>query len=110
MKLKAIDGINIASILLAVAGIVLEVVGGAVFSVPVSVGMNTNLSPLMFVGIALMAAALAAAIVGSALTEKKGMNKVISAIALYLAVLALMFAVVFLVLTIVMPVLNPTNG
>lgn len=110
MKIKALDSINIAAILLAVVGIVLEVVGGAVFSVPVSVGMNTNLSPLMFVGIALIAVSLAVSIVGSAVTEKRGLNKPVSAVALYLAVLALMFAIVFLALTIVMPVINPSNG
>lgn len=108
--MKKLDRVNIAAIILTVAGIIIEVVGGAVFSPAVSVGMNTNLSPVMFVGIGTIVASLICAIVGSAMTEKHELNKKVSSIAIYAAVLAVMFAIVFVILTVVWPVLNPTNG
>ena len=109
-SLKPLDYINLGSILVTLVGLIVLIVGGAVLSQPEGVGINTNLSPAMFVGVALIVVALAASIVGSAFTEKYRLNKAISAVALYFAVVALMFAIVFFVLTIVMPVLNPANG
>ena len=108
--MKKLDLINLTAVVLAVVGVILEVVGGVVFSGPTTVGMKLDLSPRLYVGIAVMIAGLAAAIVGTAMTEKKQLNKTVSSVALYAAVIALLFALVFLVLTIVMPVLNPTNG
>lgn len=108
--MKRLDFINVAALLLSLAGVILEVVGGAVLSVPTGIGMNLNLSPLIFIGLLLMTLGLATAIVGTVLTEKRGLNKPLSTLALYVSVIAIMFAIVFLVLTIVMPVLRPSNG
>lgn len=110
MKIKSLDLINISAIILTLVGVVLEVVGGEVLSVPISVGINTNLSPVLFVGIAVIVISLAVSIVGSAITESRNLNKPVSAVAIYLSVIAVMFAIVYLVLTIVMPVFNPANG
>lgn len=108
--MKKLDRVNVAAIILTIAGIVLEVIGGVVFSPAVSVGMNTNLSPVMFVGIGTIVVSLICAIAGSVMTEKHELNKKVSTIAIYAAILAIMFAIVFVILTIVWPVLNPTNG
>lgn len=109
MKLKKLDYINVAAIALTVMGVLLEIVGSA-NSIPETVGINLALSPMVYLGIALIAVSLVTAVTGSVITERHGMNKLISTVALYLAVIALMFGLVYLVLTIVMPVLNPTNG
>lgn len=109
-KLKALDFVNIGAILLTVAGLVMDIVGGAVLSPAVGIGPNTNLSPVMIVGMVLIVLGLAVAIYGSVITESKQLNKIISSVAIYLAVAAVMFAIVFLALTIVWPVLHPTNG
>lgn len=108
-KLNKFDSINLAAIVLTVVGIILEVVGG-IMSVPETVGLNTSLNVLVYVGIAVIVIGLAVAIAGSIVTEKLETNKVISSIAIYLAVVAVMFAIVYLALTMAMPLLNPTNG
>ena len=109
-KLKALDFANIGAIVLTIAGLIMDIVGGAALSPAVGIGINTNLSPVMIVGMVLIALGLAAAIYGSVITESKELNKVVSSVAIYLAVAAIMFAIVFLALTIVWPVLHPTNG
>lgn len=108
-KLNKFDSTNLAAIVLTVVGIILEVVGG-IMSVPETVGLNTSLNVLVYVGIAVIVIGLAVAIAGSIVTEKLETNKVISSIAIYLAVVAVMFAIVYLALTMAMPLLNPTNG
>ena len=109
MKLNRFDHVNTGAIILTVLGLILEVAGG-IASVPTTVGLNTNLSPILYAGILVIIVGLATAIAGSVMTEKKDMNKCISSIAIYLAVLAVMFALVFVVLTIAWPVINPANG
>ena len=107
--LKKQDYINVASIILSVVGIILEVIGGSL-SKPTTVGFNLALSPVLYVGVALIVVALILSIAGSVMTEKYGLNKKISSIALYLSVILIMVSIVYVVLVIVMPVLNPTNG
>ena len=109
-NLKKLDYLNLGAIVLAVIGVIVEIIGGAVFSVPIDIGFNLALSPVMFVGIGIMAVGLVLAIAGTALTEKCGLNKKLSTAALYLTTIALMFAFVYLVLVVVMPVLKPKNG
>lgn len=108
--MKKYDYLNLAAVALSILGILLEVVGGVVFSPAVSVGVNTNLSPVLLIGLGVIVIALVPAIWGSVVTERHGLNKTLSTAAIYLAVLAVMFAVVFLLLTMFWPVLNPANG
>ena len=108
--MKKFDYFNVVAIALAVLGIIVAVIGGSALSPATSVGMNTNLSPVLYIGCALIAVSLILAIIGSVLTEKHDLNKVYSTIALYLSVLSVMFVIVYTVLVIVWPVLRPTNG
>ena len=109
-NLKKLDYFNLCGIVLAVVGLIVEYIGGAVFSVPETIGFNFDLSPVMFVGIALIALGLISAIIGTAMTVKKDLNRKLSTAALYITAIALMLSVVYVVLVIVMPVLRPTNG
>ena len=63
MKLHKFDYLNLAGGALAVVGLILAVIGCAVLSVPEGIGMNLDLSPLVYVGVALIAAGLAAYVV-----------------------------------------------
>lgn len=109
MKLKRLDTINVAAIVLSILGLLLEIIGAAV-SVPTSVGLNFNLSPLVYVGIAVAVIGLIVAIIGSAKTEKAELNKAVSTAALYIAVIAVLILPIIAGLAIAMPVINPTNG
>ncbi len=107
--LNKYDYVNIGSIAFSIIGLILLLVGKNL-SQAVGVGANLNLSPVMILGVVLVAAALCTAIIGSVVTEKYNLNKTTSTVALYLAVLLLMFALVFVVYTIVDPILHPVNG
>lgn len=108
-NLKKLDYLHIGSILLSVLGLILEIIGGSI-SVPETVGMNTNLNIMVWIGLALIVLSLVVSIYGSVITEKQGLNKTLSTIAIYLAVVALMFSSVYILLVMLMPVLHPTNG
>lgn len=109
-NLKTLDYFNLCAVVLAIAGLITEYVGGAVLSVPTTIGFNFDLSPVIFVGIGIMAVGLISAVIGTVFTERAGMNKKLSTAALYTSAIALMIAIVYVVLVIVMPVLRPTNG
>ena len=110
MKLHKFDYLNLAGGALAVVGLILAVIGCAVLSVPEGIGMNLDLSPLVYVGVALIAAGLAASSVGNAFYKRCDMNRAIASAALYAAAIALMVVVVLIACTIFRPVINPSNG
>lgn len=108
--MKKFDLFNLGAVILAVAGLIVEYIGGAVFSVPTSIGFNTDLSPVIFIGIGMMVVALILAIIGTVFTEKKQLNKTLSTVALFVSAIAIMIAIVYVGLVVAMPVLRPTNG
>lgn len=110
MKLHKFDYLNLAGGALAVVGLILAVIGCAVLSVPEGIGMNLDLSPLVYVGVALIAAGLAASSVGNAFYKRCDMNRAIASAVLYAAAIALMVVVVLIACTIFLPVINPSNG
>lgn len=94
----------------SVIGAVVEAIGGAVLSKPTGIGMNTNLSPVLYVGMTLIAVGFIASVVVKQLTAKAKCKQTWQKIAMWIGVLAVIFAIVFLALTILMPVIAPTNG
>ena len=109
-NLKKLDYFNLCGIILAVAGLIVEYIGGAVLSVSTTIGFNFDLSPVIVVGIGMIVLGLISSIIGTVFTVKKGLNRKLSTIALYVSAIALMLSIVYVVLVVVMPVLRPTNG
>lgn len=110
LKLNKFDFINVGGVAAAVVGFILAIIGSAVLSKPEGIGVNFNLSPLVWVGVAVLAAGLAATIVGNVFYKTRDMNRIVASASLYVAVIALMVIIVVIALTIVMPVINPSNG
>lgn len=110
VKLGKLDFINVAGSVLALVGFILTAIGCAVFSVPEGIGVNFNLSPLVYAGAGIMGAGLIAAIVGNVLYRNHDMNRIAASTALYVATIAILVAIVIIALTILMPVINPSNG
>lgn len=99
--------IDIAAV---VFGIVLELVGGLVFSKTYGVGLNLNLSPVLYTGIVFIFIGFMVAFILEIIGRIKKINCPVSHIALAVAIVALLFAIIFVALVITMPVLNPSNG
>ena len=110
MKLKRFDYVNIVSTIAAVLGLCLSTFGGLVLSKPTDIGVNLALSPLVYVGVAMIVAGLIGAIVGNVNYEKHGLNRKWAGIALYAAVIAIAVVTFVVTYTILIPVLHPTNG
>ncbi|WP_294547124.1 hypothetical protein [uncultured Pseudoflavonifractor sp.] len=111
MKLNKLDFINAASIAAALLGLILALVGCLVLSVQEGIGVNLSLSPVVYVGAALIVLGLIGAIAGNVLYNRRGdMNRVLASLALYVTVIALLAVLVLVVYTIFIPVLNPSNG
>lgn len=110
LRLNKLDYINVAGGALAIVGFILGVIGCAVLSVPEGIGVNTDLSPMVYVGIALIVLGLAAAITGNVFYKSHDMNRVVADIAIYAAVILLMIMIVVVAYTIFIPVINPSNG
>ncbi len=106
-----LDYLNLGSVIGSLIGFVLALVGCLALSNKVGIGVNTSLSPVVYVGIAVLVVGLALSIAGNIYYEKKDdMNRIFASTALYVAVIALMIVAVVIILTILMPVLHPTNG
>lgn len=110
MKLHKLDYLNLAGGAIALAGFILAVIGCTVLSVPEGIGMNLDLSPVVYIGVALIIVGLAAAIVGNAFYKSHDMNRAVASTALYIAAIALMVVIVLIAYTIFIPVINPSNG
>ena len=111
MKLNKLDLINVASIAAALLGLVLALVGCLVLSVQEGIGVNLSLSPVVYIGVALIVLGLICSIVGNVLYVRRGgMNRALASLALYVAVIAFLAVLVLVVYTIFIPVLSPSNG
>ena len=111
MQLNKLDFINAASIAAARLGLILALVGCLVLSVQEGIGVNLSLSPVVYVGAALIVLGLIGAIAGNVLYNRRGdMNRVLASLALYVTVIALLAVLVLVVYTIFIPVLTPSNG
>ena len=103
------NNLSITALAVTVVGVILEIIG-AVLSPAVGVGMNTNLSPVLFVGAAIILCGFIFTLVIKALGTKTGASQKITNIARIVAIVALVFAVVCIAGVIFMPVLMPANG
>ncbi len=110
MKLNKFDYISVISAVAAVVGFVMALVGCLVLSTQEGIGVNLSLSPVVYVGVVINALSLIGSIVGNALYEKMGMNRIAATVAIYLAVIAMMAVSVLVAYTILIPVLDPSNG
>lgn len=110
MKLNKLDYLSIASAAAAVVGFALALVGCLVLSVQEGIGINLSLSPVVYVGVAVILVSLAGAIAANVLYNRNDMNRVAATVAIYLAVLAVMAVSVLVAYTILIPVINPSNG
>ena len=108
MTASKVNQINIASIVVTVIGIILEIIGG--MTTDSGVGVNLILNPVTYVGMAVIAVGLIIAIVGYNHAEAAGADWRLACIALYFAEAAVVFAVVFMVMCIIWPLYNPANG
>lgn len=111
MKLNKSDYINVASSAAAAIGLILAFVGCLALSGKEGIGVNLALSPVVYIGVALIVIGLAGAIFGN-LRYIKGndMNRFAASLALYITVVALLVVIVLVAYTIFIPVLNPSNG
>ncbi|HIR40115.1 MAG TPA: hypothetical protein IAB90_07030 [Candidatus Coproplasma stercoripullorum] len=110
LRLNKLDYLNVGGCALAVIGFILGVIGCAVLSVPEGIGVNTDLSPMVYVGIALIVLGLAAAITGNAFYKSHDMNRVAASVTIYVAVILLMVMILVVAYTIFILVINPSNG
>ena len=69
-------------------GLVLELIGGLLLSPPVDIGINTNISPLAYVGLALVVVGLIGYIVICILGKKLSYNKTLKDILMLVCILA----------------------
>ena len=100
----------IVNMAVTVIGIVLELIGGLVLSKTYGVGLNLNLSPLVYVGIAFIILGFVISVIVENVYNKKKVDCSLSHIAVLTALVAVLFAVIFLALVITLPVLMPSNG
>lgn len=80
-SLKKLDYLHVGSIFLTVLGLIIEIINGSI-SVPETVGMNTNLNVMVWIGLVLIVISLIVSIYGSVITERQGLNKTLSTIAI----------------------------
>lgn len=110
-KLNKPDYINAAATAVAALGLILAFVGCLVLSTKEGIGVNLALSPVVYIGAALIVAGLVGAILGNLRYIKStDMNRVAASLALYVTVIALLVVIVLVAYTIFIPVLNPSNG
>lgn len=111
MKLTKFDLINAASAAAAAFGLVLALVGCLILSIPEGIGINLSLSPVVYVGVALIVCGLIGAIVGNVLYNRNdNMNRFWASLSLYVAVIAVLAVVLLVAYSIFIPVLRPANG
>jgi hypothetical protein len=111
MKLiQKANAVSLLAILLDLVGVLLEVVGALVLTPAVNIGINLDLNPVTYVGVALCVVGLVAAILGRLLVKKLRSNEVLAIATLQVAILVFLFAVIFLALVILWPVICPANG
>lgn len=91
-------------------GLVLELIGGLLLSPPIDIGINTNISPLTYVGVALVAVGLIGYIVTCILNKKLSYSKNLKDILMLVSILAVIAAVIILACVIVWPAVFPKNG
>lgn len=91
-------------------GIVLELIGGVFLSPPIDIGINTNISLLMYVGVALVALGLVGYIAICAIAKKLTYTPLLKDILMLVSIMAFIAAVIFLACVIVWPTIFPVNG
>lgn len=91
-------------------GLVLELIGGLLLSPPVDIGINTNISPLTYVGLALVVVGLIGYIVICILGKKLSYNKTLKDILMLVCILAVIAAIIILACVIAWPAIFPENG
>lgn len=91
-------------------GVVLELVGGLLLSPPIDIGLNTNISLLTYVGVAMIALGLVGYIVICVMAKKLTYNTILKDILMLVSIMAFIAAVIFLACVIVWPTIFPVNG
>ncbi|MBR4209976.1 MAG: hypothetical protein IKQ96_07180 [Lachnospiraceae bacterium] len=99
-------------LLLAVSiiGIVLELIGGLLLSPPIDIGINTNISPLAYVGAGLVVLGLLGYIIVCIIAKKLSYSKVLKDVLMLVSIMAFFAAVILLACVIVWPAIFPVNG
>lgn len=100
---------DLTALVVEVAGVVVTIIGN-VLSPAIAVGANFNLSPVLFVGLAVTVIGLIFAIAVSVMNNKKKIKSTLGTVAILVGVLAVIASIAIIVLTIVLPLFKPTNG
>ena len=99
-----------SSLIATAVGFLMELIGGLFLSPSLSVGLNTNISPLMFAGLGITFLSLIYSIINQKKMDKKKIIYNQSYIATVAAMFATLIGTLYLVFIIVIPVIIPANG
>ena len=91
-------------------GLILELVGGIFLSPPLDIGINTNISAMVYVGFAFVLAGLIAYIILSILAKRLDIDKKLKDILMLVSIIAIITATIYLVCVIIWPAVFPANG
>ncbi|WP_294448854.1 hypothetical protein [uncultured Gemmiger sp.] len=91
-------------------GVVLELIGGLLLSPPVGIGINTNISPVTYVGLALVIVGLIAYIAICVVSKKLTYTPILKDILMLGSIMAFILSCIFIGCVIVWPTIFPANG
>lgn len=91
-------------------GLLCEIIGGVYLSPPIDIGINTNISPLTYLGFGLVTLGLLGYIVICVIAKKLSFNKTLKDVLMLISVLAFLAAILILAGVIVWPAIFPQNG